>query len=110
MVLDLTGFFFGGLFHSLGIAGSHQYQNANLAVHLAQEFLHKKAPLISQTTLSTAIEVGLRGAKWPGRCQTVLDPRYTSVTWYLDGAHTVDSLDCCIQWFVSPGVALKDAE
>lgn len=50
---------------------------------------------------------GLVGARWPGRCQTVLDPKRTDLTWYLDGAHTVESLVCCMQWFVSPGVGIS---
>ena len=49
---------------------------------------------------------GLATAKWPGRCQTIIDPTRAGVTWYLDGAHTVESLECCMQWFVSPGVAV----
>ena len=30
-------------------------------------------------------------------------------TWFLDGAHTIESLDCCIRWFVSPGVGLDNS-
>jgi len=92
----------------LGLAGVHQYQNANLAVHLVHEFLRVKAPLIASTTWSAAIVEGLQNARWPGRCQTIPDPQDQNITWFLDGAHTVDSLDCCIQWFFSPEVALRD--
>lgn len=50
--------------------------------------------------------VGLENTKWPGRCQTVLDPTYPDISWHLDGAHTTSSLSYCMQWFVRPGVAL----
>jgi folylpolyglutamate synthase len=50
---------------------------------------------------------GLKAAKWPGRCQTVSDPAYGNLTWFLDGAHTVESLECCMEWFISPTTALK---
>ncbi|KAL5508207.1 MET7 [Sanghuangporus vaninii] len=91
----------------LGLPGLHQYQNASLAVHLAQEFLRAKASLISQSTLSSAVIQGLQNARWPGRCQTVGDPAFKGTTWFLDGAHTKDSLECCAQWFFTPDVALR---
>jgi hypothetical protein len=53
---------------------------------------------------------GLEKTKWPGRCQTVDDPRLDKVTWYLDGAHTAESLDCCMEWFVSPDVGLHSEQ
>lgn len=92
----------------VGLAGVHQKQNASLAVALANSFL--------QTSLRTSTEDklilesfkhGLVQTRWPGRCQTLEDPKRTDFTWYLDGAHTLESLDCCIQWFVSPGVGLS---
>lgn len=91
----------------LGLPGLHQYQNANLAVHLAQEFLRVKAPSISSEALSSSITQGLQKARWPGRCQTVEDPTYKGITWFLDGAHTKDSLECCAQWFFTPDAALR---
>ncbi|KAL1722398.1 Mur ligase [Schizophyllum commune] len=90
----------------LGLAGTHQLQNANLAAHLAHEFLAAKGVIARESeVLSTPVVRGLKKARWPGRCQTVRDPKYP-VTWYLDGAHTMESLDCCMQWYTSPGVGL----
>ncbi|KAJ8521967.1 hypothetical protein ONZ45_g1374 [Pleurotus djamor] len=57
-------------------------------------------------TLTPEFVEGLEKARWPGRCQAVPDPKHLGTTWFIDGAHTVESLDCCVQWFVSPGVAL----
>ncbi|KAL1747664.1 Mur ligase [Schizophyllum fasciatum] len=87
----------------LGLAGSHQLQNANLAAHLAHEFLAAKGVVEKDSdVLSPPVVHGLQKARWPGRCQTVQDPKHP-VTWYLDGAHTLESLDCCMQWYTSPG-------
>ncbi|KAF9076800.1 FolC bifunctional protein [Rhodocollybia butyracea] len=91
----------------LGLAGSHQVGNAVLAVHLARSFLRQSDPQYQNIkTLPPSFVDGLQNTKWPGRCQTVIDPAHPKLTWYLDGAHTVESLDCCIQWFVHPGVGL----
>ena len=85
----------------------HQKQNATLAVALARSFLQSRSEYFAKSPFfPDAFRDGLTGARWPGRCQTVLDPKYTDLTWYLDGAHTVESLVCCMQWFVSPGVGI----
>ncbi|KAI3612308.1 tetrahydrofolylpolyglutamate synthase [Moniliophthora roreri] len=90
----------------LGLAGNHQVQNATLAFHLAKAFLRDQASFNDTEGLPESFKVGLEQAKWPGRCQTVVDPLHTRTSWYLDGAHTTESLECCMQWFISPGVAL----
>ncbi|KAK0191132.1 Mur ligase [Armillaria mellea] len=73
----------------LGLAGDHQIQNANLAVYLVQTFLHTDVSLNDHIT-------------------EVSDPSSQNLTWFLDGAHTLESLDCCMQWHVSPGVGLPE--
>lgn len=40
---------------------------------------------------------GLENCRWPGRCQVV--PLGPSLTLFLDGAHTVESVDFCLRWF-----------
>lgn len=75
-------------------------------------------PPTPETQASTALPLppvwvkALESARWPGRCQAVNDPNegYESTRWFLDGAHTVESLDCCVQWFVAPGLALAAGE
>ncbi|KAJ7765018.1 Mur ligase [Mycena maculata] len=91
----------------LGLAGAHQLQNATLAVYLARSFLHSRNLISSVEILPEDFVRGLENARWPGRCQTVTDPVFPTTTWYLDGAHTFESLECCVQWFVSPGVGLQ---
>ncbi|KAJ7068414.1 FolC bifunctional protein [Mycena amicta] len=91
----------------LGLAGKHQAQNATLAIHLARTFLQARDGSSSDTILLPEFVRGLEKARWPGRCQTVEDPVYTNTTWYLDGAHTLESLEYCVQWFASPGVGFR---
>ncbi|KAG6903495.1 hypothetical protein C0995_005518 [Termitomyces sp. Mi166 len=92
-----------------GLAGAHQVQNASLAIALARSFLSSQISF-TEDGLPETFVVALQKTKWPGRCQTVVDPKRKNVTWYLDGAHTVESLECCIQWFASPLVGLSQGE
>lgn len=61
-------------------------------------------------TLPPTFAKALENAKWPGRCQTVPSPTHQNTTWFLDGAHTAESLECCMQWFVTPDVALRETK
>jgi len=49
--------------------------------------------------LSESFKTGITNTRWPGRCQTIVDPVRKGVVWFLDGAHTVDSLDMCGKWW-----------
>jgi hypothetical protein len=91
----------------LGLAGAHQVQNASLAVALVKEFVRATTGRPLDAASEPALSDGLAAAKWPGRCQTVQDPAHSSTRWFLDGAHTLESLDCCAAWFFSPGVGLS---
>lgn len=93
-------------FDSTGLAGIHQISNASLAVNLVQTFLQSQESIEPQQPLPQSYVEGLKNVKWPGRCQTVHDPKHANTTWFLDGAHTIESLDCCVRWFVSPGIGL----
>ena len=95
------------LFASPGLAGSHQYQNAALAVELSRVFLRSQANLTFDEALPEPFKQGLIETRWPGRCQTVQDPAYPQTTWFLDGAHTHESLECSIKWFVAPDTGLR---
>lgn len=105
----------------LGLAGAHQVTNASLAVQLCNAFFKARPTPRSSTspplsidaqadtaTLSDGFTDGLKEARWPGRCQTVRDPQDSKSFWYLDGAHTVESLTCCGEWFVAPGLGIKE--
>lgn len=98
---------------SLGINGDFQKVNASLATALAINHINK----ITGEGISVKTEVkdglaywdpkmkiprfikdGLQECKWEGRCQTIKDP--DGKTWYLDGAHTIDSIKKSTDWFV----------
>jgi folylpolyglutamate synthase len=97
--------------HGLGLPGAHQIINASLAVALTRYFLASSegqeafpdaAERIGDGKELSVEEVeGLEAARWPGRCQVVpSSAQLNGITWYLDGAHTTDSLQLCTQWFV----------
>jgi len=82
-------------------------QNASLAVELARTFLLEQTRgEFVQKGLPDSFKEGLVNTKWPGRCQTIHDPSRPGFVWYLDGAHTTESLEYCIKWFITPGVGL----
>ncbi|XP_068191419.1 folylpolyglutamate synthase, mitochondrial-like isoform X2 [Antennarius striatus] len=96
----------------LGLAGQHQHPNASLALQLSHTWLQKRcSPGESFTSTSvkntgvlqapsfkpSSIMVkGLAETNWPGRNQTVT---HGAVTYFLDGAHTMRSMQACVSWF-----------
>ncbi|KAG9048582.1 Folylpolyglutamate synthetase [Tulasnella sp. UAMH 9824] len=101
----------------LGLSGVHQFQNASLAVHLVHQYLLARQPDIPEflpslypTPLSPSYIKGLEATRFPGRCQEVADPDHTKITWFLDGAHTIESLTSCAEWFFQPTVGLKQSD
>jgi folylpolyglutamate synthase len=103
---------------SLGLPGAHQASNAQLALALTRGFLASSAAQaafrLSQPS-DLARQLGapplawekraLEEAQWPGRCQCVPTTTTTTaeeaaVTYFLDGAHTTDSLAHATSWFV----------
>ncbi|KAK9478604.1 Mur ligase [Lipomyces japonicus] len=94
-----------GLRHAeLGLQGEFQAVNASLAVALAREHLAKVGVQVGKDNdeahgvrlLPKKFAAGLRDARWPGRCQTIVDGE---VEWLIDGAHTADSIEAAARWF-----------
>ncbi len=91
----------------MGLAGDHQQSNAALAVLLVKYWVASFCAFrdsVSSDPLSLdvlgidAVANGLRHANWPGRAQIIQNqPRFH---YYIDGAHTQESLTACAQWFV----------
>ncbi|XP_040013226.1 folylpolyglutamate synthase, mitochondrial isoform X2 [Xiphias gladius] len=96
----------------LGLAGSHQHSNASLALQLSHTWLQKRC-LSDISFPSTSVEntgvlkatpfkpspimvKGLADTEWPGRNQTL---KHGPVTYFLDGAHTMRSMQACVHWF-----------
>ncbi|XP_059214627.1 folylpolyglutamate synthase, mitochondrial [Centropristis striata] len=96
----------------LGLAGQHQRSNASLALQLSHTWLQKRClpdksfPVVGaedtgalQATPfkpSPIMVKGLADTEWPGRNQTL---KHGSVTYFLDGAHTMRSMHACVEWF-----------
>ncbi|CAO3618377.1 unnamed protein product [Cunninghamella blakesleeana] len=110
----------------VGLAGIHQRYNALVAISLAKKWLEecRGIQFKENEVVPEGFIKGLEKVVWPGRGQvlTVDKSKYASkinhnnnsdnnnnnnqqqqhsspLTWYLDGAHTVESLDVCTQWF-----------
>ncbi|XP_015795375.1 folylpolyglutamate synthase, mitochondrial-like isoform X1 [Tetranychus urticae] len=91
---------------NLGIDGHVQRVNASLALQISRYFhLKMTSAEINRKQLITlgkgfALDKeeasGLVKTNWPGRCQLITKGR---VNYFLDGAHTVESLDNCCNWF-----------
>ncbi|XP_074546336.1 folylpolyglutamate synthase, mitochondrial [Halichoeres trimaculatus] len=96
----------------LGLAGQHQRSNASLALQLSHTWLQRRClpdesfPVkasentgVSEVTPfkpSPIMVKGLADTEWPGRNQTL---KHGEVTYFLDGAHTMRSMQACIAWF-----------
>ena len=97
----------------LGLSGPHQRINASLAVELVKEWARKtkhrgilaelekereKKPE-AKLVLPDTFRRGLQKTRWPGREQIVRDEHSKNLTFYLDGAHTEESMRTCAEWF-----------
>ncbi|CAN7120933.1 unnamed protein product [Brassica rapa subsp. narinosa] len=93
----------------LGIDGEHQYLNAHLAVSLASTWLQQigKLEVPSLTQMSILPEKFIKGlatTSLQGRAQVVPDQFIETrtsgdVVFYLDGAHSPESMEVCAKWF-----------
>ncbi|KRY12147.1 Folylpolyglutamate synthase, mitochondrial [Trichinella patagoniensis] len=97
---------------NLGIAGEHQKENANLAIHVARYWIMKMgyccSPILNMNNvknfkaelfdapLNEKEIMALESCRWPGRSQII---KKNGIEYYLDGAHTPLSIQCCAAWF-----------
>ncbi|KAL5224767.1 hypothetical protein ABZP36_011406 [Zizania latifolia] len=102
----------------LGLHGEHQYMNAGLAVALVNTWLQKQGHFDilhskHSVILPDQFIKGLSSACLQGRAQIVPDPEVISeqncsLVFYLDGAHSPESMEICARWFSH--VTKKDEE
>ncbi|KAJ1920941.1 Folylpolyglutamate synthetase [Mycoemilia scoparia] len=98
-----------GLKFELG--GKHHLSNAALAIQLCKTwFESEKTPLSPENGVDTETNPGsipkwaikgLSKAKWPGRSHVIEPSTGSNIRWFIDGAHTVESIVACGEWFVS---------
>ncbi|GAB4831848.1 Folylpolyglutamate synthase [Ancistrocladus abbreviatus] len=93
----------------LGLDGAHQYINAGLAVALCSAWLHRtghlEAPYLENiSSLPEQFIRGLTTSSLQGRAQIVPDQyinteNHGDLVFYLDGAHSPESMEVCGRWF-----------
>lgn len=93
----------------LGLDGKHQFVNAGLAVALCSTWLQRtgQAEVAYHTntkSLPDKFVKGLTTASFQGRAQIVSDEFICSegtrdLVFYLDGAHSPESMEVCATWF-----------
>ncbi|KAG0584413.1 hypothetical protein M758_3G207800 [Ceratodon purpureus] len=93
----------------LGLGGEHQRINAALAVALCKQWVMTRAPseqtsglqkVLSSGRLPDSFVKGLQLTKWAGRAEVIHDPS-GRLSFYLDGAHSPESMEACANWFCS---------
>jgi folylpolyglutamate synthase len=89
----------------IGLAGDYQKSNASLALAMASQHLRKLGcldvpDLIKDPGSAVLPEFrdGLKNISWPGRSDIRKDGR-SNTTWFIDGAHTVESIRLAANWF-----------
>ena len=99
----------GGVPLVLGLAGKHQELNAALAIELMRVWCGRVSPAscpwgasalsdLATGTLPEKWVVGLAETEWFGRAQVVPDDT-EDLSWFLDGAHTEESMRHVAEWF-----------
>ncbi|XP_071712027.1 folylpolyglutamate synthase-like [Rutidosis leptorrhynchoides] len=93
----------------LGLVGDHQYLNAGLAIKLCSTWLQctghlEPGSMDQNSSLPHEFIKGLTTAALQGRAQIIPDPSVNSeslgdLVFYLDGAHSPESMEVCAKWF-----------
>lgn len=86
----------------LGLAGDFQRRNAAVAVKVAQKHLQYLGVQVhvEDGQLPEEFVSGLESVRWDGRCQIIRNyDDYDRIAWYIDGAHTIESIKGASNWF-----------
>ena len=71
--------------------------NATLAIELCRVWLEKQKGIKLSEKVPKEFIPGLAQVYWPGRSQTLKISQYQGITWYFDGAHTLESIQVCLK-------------
>ena len=89
----------------ISLEGEFQKVNASMAVAIASAWMQQReVPALdlpgpgTEDPLPEEFKAGLKKAKWPGRCEVRQD-RGNNVVWYIDGGHTLESVEGIVDWF-----------
>lgn len=97
----------------IGLAGEHQRENAALAIQLAAIWESRfgryiprsngaslrSSQVLKDNVVPSEYVKGLVEVKWPGRGDIFTDPDSENLTYFVDGAHTPESIASCASWF-----------
>ena len=89
----------------LGLQGEFQKINASLAIAVAAQHLQRlgyngiPSPLDNAPRLPQEFITGLESARLGGRCDMRPDTKVNGLTWYIDGGHTLESIELAGRWF-----------
>lgn len=95
-------------------SAAYQVENVALAIALVHEWERCKAAVkpgndcasrlqeLAEKKIPSPYLSGLKSLKWPGRASIVEDPQGSgNLLFFLDGAHTVESMEECAKWFAT---------
>lgn len=91
----------------LGLQGDFQKINASLAIAVSAQHLQRLGysglpdPTDHTSQLPQEFVTGLESARLGGRCDMRPDTRVNGLTWYIDGGHTLESIEVAGRWFAS---------
>lgn len=91
----------------LGLQGHFQQLNASLAIAIASLHLNRLGftglpdPYDPSCRLPEEFITGLESTRLGGRCDSRADPHAPNLTWYIDGGHTLESIDVAARWFAA---------
>ncbi|KAI7159384.1 putative tetrahydrofolylpolyglutamate synthase [Hortaea werneckii] len=94
---------------ALGLQGDFQRTNASLAIAVSASHLSRLGysgvphPLDQTSRLPEEFITGLEAARLGGRCDLRQDVKHPGLKWYIDGGHTLESIDMAGRWFASTG-------
>ena len=100
----------------LGLHGEFQKVNASLAIAISASFLNRLGyagvphPLDIASALPPEFVTGLETVHLGGRCEIRPDKRTPDLTWYIDGGHTLESIEMAGRWFADIASASKPSE
>ncbi|KAK4507347.1 hypothetical protein PRZ48_001082 [Zasmidium cellare] len=89
----------------LGLQGHFQRLNASLAISMSAHHLSRLGysglpdPYDPASSLPPEFIRGLKETHLGGRCDMRKDPIDPSLTWYIDGGHTLESIEVAARWF-----------
>lgn len=91
----------------LGLQGHFQKLNASLAIAVSSAHLNRLGytnlpdPYDPSAPLPEEFVRGLESTRLGGRCDMRADSKLPEVTWYIDGGHTLESIEIAGQWFAT---------